>query len=45
MLSGELTSFEIVSFYGDRCYKYGRKYNLLTEEYYEDALTLAKQRD
>ena len=36
---------DIVSFFAYRCYKIGRVYGLLTEEYYDEAMALAKIRD
>jgi hypothetical protein len=38
LLNGELTSVDLVTYFGLRCYDIGRKKNLHTEEYFEEAL-------
>ncbi len=44
-IKGEVTSVEIVSVYSQRCYTIGRKLNLVAEEYYQEALEIAKEKD
>ena len=41
----EVTSFEIVTVFSQRSYDIGRRLNLVTEEYYEEALIEAKEKD
>jgi amidase len=41
----EVTSVEIVSVYAQRSHKIGRQLNLVTEEYYDEALAMAAQSD
>lgn len=45
LINREVTSVELVSFYAKRCYEIGRKLNLLTGEYYKEALAIAKIKD
>ena len=44
-INGEVTSVEIVAVYSQRCYSIGRKLNLVSEEYYDEALKMAEQKD
>lgn len=41
----EVTSVEIVAVYSKRSHTIGRQLNLVTEEYYEEALKMAAERD
>ena len=41
----EITSQDIVSVYSHRCHTIGRSLNLVTEEYYDEALLMAKEKD
>jgi hypothetical protein len=41
----EITSQDIVSVYSQRSHTIGRSLNLVTEEYYDEALLVAKQKD
>lgn len=41
-IDGRCTSVEIVSVFAKRCHKIGRDLNLVTEEYYDEALVEAK---
>lgn len=45
LLSKEATSVDLVTVYSERCYTIGRRLNLVTEEFYNEALDLARQRD
>jgi fatty acid amide hydrolase len=42
---GEVTSEDLVDFYGKRCYQIGRKLNLTTVEHFEKAKEIAKKCD
>lgn len=42
---GSFTSIQLVKIFGDRCQRIGRALNLSTEENFQDALDMAKQRD
>ncbi len=44
-IRGEITSVEIVAVYAERCYTIGRRLNLVTEEYYDEALKEAAEKD
>ena len=44
-INKEVTSVEIVAVYSKRSYTIGRQLNLVTEEYYEEALKMAAERD
>jgi hypothetical protein len=45
LLKKEVSSVDLVNIYAERCYTIGRKLNLLTEEFYEEALAIATIRD
>ena len=44
-ITGEVTSVDLVSFYSKRCSTIGRQLNLITEEFYEEALEMAREKD
>lgn len=44
-INREVTSVEIVSVYASRCHKIGRELNMVTEEYYDEGLQEAFERD
>ncbi len=44
-IEGRITSVDIVSFYAYRCFDIGRKFGFITEEYYAEAMVMAKLRD
>ena len=44
-INGEVTSVDIVSVFAQRCHTIGRKFNLVTEEYYNEALDEARLKD
>lgn len=44
-INNEVTSVEIVAVYSQRCHTIGRQLNLVTEEFYDEALELAAQKD
>jgi hypothetical protein len=44
-INGEVTSVDIVSVFAQRCHTIGRKFNLVTEEYYYEALDEARVKD
>ena len=44
-INGEVSSVDIVSFFAQRCHTIGRKLNLVTEEYYNEALDEARYKD
>jgi hypothetical protein len=35
----------LVTVFSERCYTIGRKLNLIAEEYYDEALEIAKEKD
>jgi hypothetical protein len=41
LIKNEATSVDLVNVFGERCYTFGRKLNLVTEEFYEEALEIA----
>ena len=45
LLARECTSVDLVNVYGERCYTIGRSLNLVTEEFYNEGLLLAKTKD
>ena len=45
LLNREVTSEDLVNVFGKQCYTIGRKLNLVTEEYYDLALIIAKEKD
>ena len=45
LLAGEFTSVDLVSVFGDRCQRIGRRLNLTAEENLNEAWTLAKAKD
>ncbi len=44
-INGEVSSVDLVSVFAQRCNKIGRKLNLITEEYYNEALDEARVKD
>ncbi|CDW81226.1 amidase family protein [Stylonychia lemnae] len=44
-IDGRVTSYEIVTVFAKRCHRIGRKLNLVTEEYYDEALLTAQDKD
>jgi Asp-tRNA(Asn)/Glu-tRNA(Gln) amidotransferase A subunit family amidase len=44
-INGEVTSVDIVTVFAQRCHTIGRKLNLVTEEYYYEALDEARAKD
>ncbi len=44
-INGEVSSVDLVSVFAQRCNKIGRKFNLITEEYYNEALDEARAKD
>lgn len=44
-IKGEISSVEIVNVFAKRCHRIGRKLNLVTEEYYDEAIEMAKIKD
>lgn len=45
LIKGTFTSVDLVHVFGDRCYRIARPLNLSTEELFDQALELARQRD
>jgi len=45
MLSGKVSSEDIVTVYAKRCIEIGRKLNLVATENFEEAIEIAKKRD
>jgi hypothetical protein len=44
-INGEVSSVDLVSVFAQRCHTIGRKFNLVTEEYYHEALDEARVKD
>lgn len=44
-INGEVTSVDIVTVFAQRCHTIGRKLNLVTEEYYYEAIDEARAKD
>ena len=45
LIEKKFTSVDLVNFYADRCYVFGRKLSLTTSENYKSALAIAKEKD
>jgi len=45
LLAKEFQSIDLVSYYGERCQKYGFKMGYITEDLYESAFEMAKKCD
>lgn len=44
LLKNEVTSVDLVNVFGERSYTFGRKLNIVNEEYYDEALIIAQKK-